>query len=71
MAKQSKVRKTTAKVIGAVPHSGASSVLWNVRLTAPYLPFYLDSVVSYETKERAEEEAKKWRKRTITLEIRK
>lgn len=62
-----KTRTVTARVVGAVPHDGYSGALWRVRLTAPFLPFYLDGKMNYPHKADADKEAEKWRRRKITI----
>lgn len=66
---KTKKRKTVARMIGAIPHAGLNGVLWKVRLSAPYLPFHIDSNMSYVMKADADREVEKWRRRKITIEI--
>ena len=69
MAKKKKSRTVTAKVLGAIPRWDIDG--WMVRLTAPYLPFCLDSSLTFPDRESAEAEAEKWRGRTIKITITK
>jgi hypothetical protein len=72
MAKKTKTRTVTARVVGPIPTLATrDGFAWKLRLAAPYLPFYLDSSQSYLSLERAEADAEKWRKRKITITIEK
>ena len=67
--KKKTTRRAIVKVIGPVPFQDGVILYWKVRLVAPYLPFYLDSQMRFSSLSRADEFAKRWKRRKIVLAI--
>lgn len=67
--KKMKKRTVAARVVGVVPHIHGNGIGWMVRMTAPYFRFFFDSEMLFTSKEMAEAEAERWRKRKVKVTI--
>ena len=66
---KAKSRTVTVRVVGAIPKPLGARAVWVVRMSAPYLPFYLDSSSSWATKDQADAVAERWKRKTVQITV--
>lgn len=64
-----KTRTIPVKMVGIFLTANSLGLMWKVRMSAKFFPFYFDSAMEFDTKEQADAMAKRWERRSITITI--